>query len=582
MVHFVLTLVLLCSPAALTPLARCAAVASPRDPATVASPDAATIGARIDRYLSAMEAFGFSGSILVAHEGEVVLRAGYGLADREARRPCTPETVQSHGSITKQMTAAAILLLEQRGELSVDDTLDRFFDDVPADKRTITLHQLLTHTAGLHGGIGSDEDPIGADAYVARALAEPLARAPGTDYGYSNMGYSLLGIVVERVSGQDYEPFLREELLLPAGMRDTGYVLPAWNEDRLAKGYHRGEPWGRVYGRGWRDDGPGWPLRANGGIHTTVDDMYRWLNTVRGEGALDAETARRWTTGVVDQGYAYGWVERDTEWGTMISHSGSNRIFSADYVWLPEIEFFVYIQGNTSTVPADRQRGRLLDAAFDPAFSMPPLVDPADDARPEVAAERVGTYRLGEGSLEVTADDTRLIAKLWGQSTLDLLFDSTHAQRARAGELNGRVREAMEGLEAGREDAIATLIGPDEDAVEATRPFLQRIEQIGDLEELHVIGSFENTPGSRLAQYGPWTTFVYAEFANWNQYWNLIWNEDGTHRGNASGPWPSFTLVPVGEGRYRAVQQETPWRTVDLRFEDGCLVVGTQRACPEE
>ncbi len=569
----------------------CTLAAAPPHPlgaeAEATTPDGATTGARIDRYLSAMEAFGFSGSILVAHEGEVVLRAGYGLADRETRRAYTPETVQTHGSITKQMTAAAILLLEQRGELSVDDTLDRFFDDVPADKRGITVHQLLTHTAGLRGGIGGDEDPIGADAYVERALAEPLAREPGTGHGYSNMGYSLLGIVVERVSGRGYEHFLREELLLPAGMHDTGYVLCDWDEDRLAQGYHKGERWGRVYGRGWRDDGPGWHLRANGGMHTTVDDMYRWLNTVRGEGALDAETAQRWTKGVVDEGYGgtlygYGWVERETEWGTMVSHSGSNRIFTADYVWLPEIELFVYIQGNTSMVPTDRQRGRLLDAAFDPAFPMPPLVEADDDARAEVAAERVGTYRLGDGALEVTADDTRLIAKLWGQSTLDLMLDSTDTERARAAAFNRRVEEAMEGLEAGREDAIAPLIGPDEDAVEATSPFLRRIEQIGDLEELHVIGTFENTPGSRYEQYGPWTTFVYAEFANWNQYWNLIWNEDGTYRGNASGPWPSFTLVPVGEDRYRAVQQETPWHAIDLRFDGACVVSGAMRGCVEE
>ena len=569
-----LVLVLLCSPFV------------PAPKAAPAAPDGAAIGARIDRYLSAMEAFGFSGAILVAHEGEVVLRTGYGLADRASRRPYTPDTVQSHGSITKQMTGAAVLLLEQRGRLSVDDTIDRFFDGVPADKRGITLHQLLTHTSGMVGGIGADEEPIDAETYVERALAEPLAREPGTEYAYSNLGYSLLGIVVERVSGRGYERFLRDELLLPVGMNDTGYVLPGWEDDRLAEGYRNGALWGRVHGRGWLDDGPGWHLRANGGMHTTVDDMYRWLRTLRGEGALDAETARRWTTGVVDEGYgdtkyAYGWVDQDTEWGRMISHDGSNRIFSAALAWLPEIDLFVYLHGNTTQVPVIDQRERLLRAAFDPEFPMPPLVDADADARPAVADARVGTYRLGADSLELTADDTRLIARVWDQPAIDLLFDLDETRRARATAFNDRVREAMEGLEAGREDAIAPLIGPEDDAVESTRPFLERIEQIGDLVELHVIGSFENVPGSRFAPYGPWTTFVYAEFANWNQYWNLVWNEDGNYRGNGSGPWPSFTLVPVGEGRYRAVAQEAPWHAIDLRFEDGCLVGGELRACAE-
>lgn len=546
---------------------------------------AARPGERIDRYLSAIEAFGFSGAIAVVHEGEVVLRAGYGLADRETRRPYTPDTVQTQGSVTKQMTGAAILVLDARGELSVDDTLAQHFDDVPEDKRGITLRELLTHSSGMVGGIGSDEEPIDASTYVERAMAEPLRFEPGTGYGYSNAGYTLLGIVVQRVSGRDYEHFLREELLLPAGMEDTGYVLPAWDPDRLAVGYRNGERWGLVHGRGWRDDGPGWHLRANGGLHTTVDDMARWLGTLRGEGVLDVATARRWTTGTVDEGsgdsfYAYGWVESTSPWGRTISHDGGNGIFSAVAAWLPEREFFVYLHGNSSMKPAYREDENVLAAAFDPDFAMPPLVAADEDARPESARAREGTYRLGRGSVELMADDTRLIAKLRGQSTLDLLLRPTDAQRVRFTDLNRRVQDAMDGLRAGDPAALAGMVGADEDPAPPTRRLLDRIEQIGGLQELHVIGTFANAPGSALAPYGPWTTFVYAEFENWNQYWNLVWNEDGTYRGNAQGPWPSFTLVPTGEATYRAVQQETPWHAVDARFEDGCLVIGSDRACP--
>lgn len=541
------------------------------------------VGARIDRCLSAMEPLGFSGAILVEHRGEVVLRKGYGLANRETRRPYTPATVQTHGSLTKQITAAAVLLLESRGQLSVDDTLDRHFQDLPADKRDVTIHQLLTHSSGLPGSTGLDEEPIGGEECLELIREMPLEFEPGTGYGYSNTGYTLLGLVVERVSGKEYETFVREELLLPAGLTETGYVLPDWEEDRLASGYHRGDLWGRVHGRGWRDDGPGWHLRANGGMHTTVDDMHRWLDTLRGEGPLGPDLARRWTTGYVSEGgdsdYAYGWVVQDTEWGEMISHAGSNRIFSADFVWLPEAQLFFYIQGNTSMVPARLQRGRLLAAAFDPEFPMPPLVEPDPDARPEVAEARVGTYDLDEGSLELMADDTRLIAKLWGQPALDLLRSPTEEERERFIELDRRVRDAMDRLEAGREDAFSDLV--DEDAVPIARSFLNRIERIGGLQALHVIGTFANEPGSRYEGLGPWTTFVYAEFADWNQYWNLIWNEDGTYRGNWSGPWPSFTLVPTGPDRYRAVEQEAPWHAIDLRLEGGCLVGEGLEACRE-
>jgi CubicO group peptidase (beta-lactamase class C family) len=587
MQRFFLVLLVLISALFVPVGARSQPVDSPTDPPSAATLDGAQIGERIDRYLSAMEALGFSGSIVVSHQGEIVLRNGYGMADRKTRRPYTPTTVQSHGSITKQMTAACILLLESRGELSVEDSVTRYFDDVPPDKQGITLHQLLTHSSGLPGGIGPDEEPIAAEVYVERVMAEPLGFDPGTSYAYSNVGYALLGMVVEGVSGKGYESFLREELLLPGGLTDTGYVLPGWDQDRLALGYRKGELWGVVHERGWLEDGPGWHLRANGGLHTTVDDMLRWLDTLRGRGALDAATVERWTTGYVDEGggysfYAYGWVTRDTEWGPMIAHSGSNQIFSADFVWLPQRELFLYIQGNTSMAPARGQRDRLLAAAFDPEFPMPPLVEADENARPEVAAERVGTYRLGEGSLEVTADDTRLLAKLWGQSTLDLLLQPTEEQRAWFAVLNRRTRGAMDALEAGQEDALAGIMRENEDVTAETGELLARIEQIGGLQELHVIGTFKNVPGSRFEDFGPWTTFVYAQFENWNQYWNLIWNEDGTYQGNARGPWPSFTLVPTAEGRYRAVQQGVPWHAVDLRFEESCLVSAGLRACPEE
>jgi len=546
------------------------------------------IAVNIDRYLSAMEALGFSGAIIVSEGDEVVLRKGYGLADRETRRAYTPATIQSHGSITKQMTAAAILLLESRAEVSVDDSIAKYFDDVAEDKRKITIHQLLTHSSGLPGGIGPDEEPIGAQAYIKRLKAEPLQFDPGSGYGYSNAGYTLLGILIEQLSGQGYEAFLRKELLLPTGLSETGYVLPDWNQDRLAVGYRHGKRWGLVYKRGWLKEGPGWHLRANGGLHTNVDDMYRWFkNTLREPRVLSEETVSRWTTPYVTESngvskYAYGWVVYDdTEWGRMISHSGSNRIFSADFVWLPEKEVFCYIQGNTSMIAAYQQRRAILAAAFNPKFQMPPLIEPDSEASPEDAREREGNYYLEEGTLELTADDTRLVAKLSGQSVLNLMLNPTKEQQKLFAKFNRRIRDAMDKLEAGQKDALADITGGDKDPIEATRILLDRISQIGNLQSLNLIGSFANVAGSRLAEFGPWTTFVYAKFKNWNQYWNIVWNSDGTYRGTYSGPWPTFFLIPMAENQYRGVRQRLPWNTLEIHFEDECMVVEGLRACPE-
>lgn len=559
------------------------------DPADGVRAEDFGIAVNVDRYLSAMEAMGFSGAIIVSVEGNAVLRKGYGLADRETRRSYTPTTVQTHGSITKQMTGAAILMLDDRGTLSVNDAITRFFDGVPEDKRAITIHQLLTHSAGLPGSIGRDNEPIGAAAFVDRAMAAPLEFAPGSGYSYSNVGFSLLGLIVERVSGKAYETFLREELLLPAGLAETGYLLPAWDPERLAVGYLDGERWGRVHQRGWREDGPGWHLRANGGLHTTVDDMHRWLDTVRGRGVLPVDAAERWTTGYVDEGggdskYAYGWAVHDTELGPMVAHNGGNGIYSADFVWLPEQEFFLYIQGNTSVIAAARQREALLAAAFDPEFEMPPVVSGSDLARPETAKAREGKYPIDDGSIELKADDTRLIASVSGQGALDLMLGHGQQQRNRFAGLNQRAMEIVRKLEAGREDAMQGMVGDDEDAAARARSMLSVIERGGELRSLTLVGSIVNVPGSRFADYGPWTTFVRAEFDQLTQMWSLLWREDATYRGTAIGPLsdvPSLILVPKGEGRYTGVRREPPWDTAEFRFEAGCLVAAGLRACRE-
>ena len=354
----------------------------------------------------------------------------------------------------------------------------------------------------------------------------------------------------------------------------------------MAVGYRNGERWGEVYERGWIEDGPNWNLRANGGLHTTVDDMYKWLRTVQGRGVLDEDVVKRWTTGYVTENngysdYGYGWVVYDHDkWGKVITHSGSNRIYTADFVWLPEKDLFFYIHGNTSMVPAASQSGNILAAAFDSGFVMPPLVEIDDSANPETAQNREGMYHLDGGHLELTADDTRLVATLTGQPVFDLMFSHSDEQKKRFAELNTRTRIAMDKLQESREDALSGMLHEDDDPVAFTDPFLRRINQIGNLDSLHVIGTFANTPGSRFHDSGPWTTFVYAEFDNWNQYWNLIWNEDETYKENRSGPWPTFVLIPMGKGQYRGIRKGHPWNMKEIHFENNCLVIEKQQACP--
>jgi hypothetical protein len=159
------------------------------------------------------------------------------------------------------------------------------------------------------------------------------------------------------------------------------------------------------------------------------------------------------------------------------------------------------------------------------------------------------------------------------------MLNHTEEQKKRFVDLNQSMRIAIDHVEKGEADALRNLVREGEDPVEPTRPLLNRIQQIGSLKKLHVVGTFQNHPGSRFAEYGTWTTFVYAEFENWNQYWNLVWNDDETYAADLRGPWPSFYLIPSGENSYKAVQQGAPWAITDVLVEDNCLIIGSEKAC---
>ena len=195
---------------------------------------AADVATKIDSYLSAGVKNGFSGAVLIAVDGKTVLNKGYGLANKNQEIPNSPETVFDIGSVTKQFTAAAILKLTQQNKLSVSDPLSRFFPKLPDDKKKITLHHLLTHSAGLVDTIGDgDFDHIPRDQFFKHLFKTKLLFEPGKKHRYSNAGYSILGRVIELASGQDYETFLYEQLFKPAGMQQTGYLRPQWEDQKL-------------------------------------------------------------------------------------------------------------------------------------------------------------------------------------------------------------------------------------------------------------------------------------------------------------------------------------------------------------
>ncbi|MDX1569432.1 MAG: serine hydrolase domain-containing protein [Xanthomonadales bacterium] len=316
--------------------------------AAVATSSATGQGDVLNDYVDAAEAAGFTGGVLVARGDEILLERAAGRRVPGSDEPVRPDTVATTGSITKQFTAAAILQLVEAGDIDLDDSLSRYFADVPEDKAGITVHHLLSHQGGFPGAIGDDRERVGRDEFVRRAMAVPLDFDPGTAYEYSNVGFSLAAAILELVSGQRYEEYLRANLFEPAGMSDTGYVLPAWAPERLAHGATRdGENWGTVYERAIKDGGPGWHLLGNGGIHSTLGDMYRWHRALQGDEILSDESKALMYGRHADEGggtwYGYGWSIEPTPWGEMVAHNGGNPYFFADYLRFPEGDVVIYL-----------------------------------------------------------------------------------------------------------------------------------------------------------------------------------------------------------------------------------------------
>lgn len=331
---------------------------------------------RLTNYLEACQTNGFNGSVLIVRNDSIILNKGFGLANMEDTVPNTPETVFDICSVTKQFTGATILKLEEEEKLKVTDSLGQYFKNIPSDKSGITIHQLLTHSAGFDHGIGGDFDHIPQDDYFKELFDGQLLFKPGTKYSYSNSGYSILGRIIEIVSGKSYEAYLREKLFNPSGMQETGYLLPKWNKKRIANEYVYNVLEKGNHIEKYQQDGKiAWPLKANGGINSTQNDMYKWYLALKDHKVLSKSSMEKLTTPYIaedEEGfshYAYGWATFQSSRNTkVVTHNGFNGVSYYEFVWFPEEDALILFATNSYTREVSVIPSRLEKMLFDPNY----------------------------------------------------------------------------------------------------------------------------------------------------------------------------------------------------------------------
>jgi CubicO group peptidase (beta-lactamase class C family) len=388
---------------------------------TLAQNNASRMDQVVQSYVSNKQ---FMGSVLAARGNEVLLSKGYGSANLEWEIPNSPSTKFRLGSITKQFTAASVLLLEERGKLTVDDLVKKHLPDAPAAWDKITIFHLLTHTAGIPS-FTSFPDYRSTEAFattpeklVARFRDRPLEFVPGERMNYSNSGYVLLGYLIERIAGESYESFVQKNIFTPLGMKDSGYDSNSAVITRRAAGYEPG-PTGPVNAGFIHMSIP----HAAGALYSTTEDLLRWEQGLFGGKLLSAASLQKMTTPFKND-YAFGLTVRTVNGRRVIAHGGGIEGFNTSLAYYPDDKLTVVVLGNLNGSAPDQITNQLAAIAHGESVTL-------QSERKEITLDAsvlsryVGVYQLGPGvNMLITLDNNQLISQMTNQGPVPIFAQS--------------------------------------------------------------------------------------------------------------------------------------------------------------
>ncbi len=383
-------------------------------------------------------------AVIVVREGRVLYRGARGMANLELDVPLQPDNVFRVGSITKQFTAAAILLLADEGRLSLSDPITRFLPDYPLQGNAVTLSHLLSHTSGIANYTEIPEWQVTTrnDVSVPQLMAmfrdKPFDFTPGAHWKYDNSGYILLGAVIEKLSGQKFGDFLRTRIFDPLGMTNTRYEDVSRIIPRRVPGYMRDDA-------GWRNAdylSMSQPYAA-GAVISNVDDLARWNAAIdSGQLLKPASWQRAQQSFVLADGtptrYGAGWILGRVGPVATVEHGGGINGFNAYVLRAPDRHVYVAVLANASPPPTPPQEVAVKLAALALGVS---LDAPEVPLAPVRLDEYAGTYLLAEGRTRVIArDHDRLRVRDGDAATLELTPTGRDLFEARANQSRFRFR----------------------------------------------------------------------------------------------------------------------------------------------
>ncbi len=363
----------------------------------------------------------FNGTILVMQKGKAIYKKSFGMADREWNIPNTADTKFRIGSVTKQFTAACILLLAEQGKLSVDDQLSKYIPDYPKGD-SITIHMLLNHTSGIKNYTDLPEFwpkailPLSTDSMIALFKNKPLDFAPGTKWNYSNSGYFLLGVIVEKVSGKKFTAYLEENIIQKAGLKNTGM-------DRLdsvlvfrAKGYDKNRQGVWQQAMFISMEGP----YSAGAMVSTVEDLYLWSKALHNNQVLSAASTQKMMTPFMDN-YGYGIGIDSLKTHKRVSHNGGIPGFASYLAYYPADDLCVAVisnNGSNSTALGTALSSIMFDLPVQIPYT--PKEVKIDAA---ILDKYIGKY-IATGPIELIKKDNKLYRHREGAHDIELKPES--------------------------------------------------------------------------------------------------------------------------------------------------------------